>query len=60
MSACVIYNPAAGRGRMRRLIGRLGREAGGRYEFRPTTGPGDGAAQGTLGSRWRPGPIQRP
>src|SRR5205823_12905162 len=45
MSACVIYNPAAGRGRMRRLIRRLGGDVGGRYEFRPTAGPGDGAAQ---------------
>jgi diacylglycerol kinase (ATP) len=44
MDACVIYNPAAGRGRTRRLIRRLGRRAGGRFDFCPTAGPGGGAA----------------
>src|SRR5438128_4903497 len=44
MFACVIYNPAAGRGRTRRLIRRLGRQAGARFDFRPTDGPGGGAA----------------
>jgi diacylglycerol kinase family enzyme len=43
MPACVIYNPAAGRGRTRRLIGRLGRRAADRFEFCPTEGPGGGA-----------------
>jgi diacylglycerol kinase (ATP) len=41
--ACVIYNPAAGRGRTRRLIRRLGRAAG-RFDFRPTDGPRGGSA----------------
>ena len=44
MDACVIYNPAAGRGRTRRLIRRLGRQAAGRFDFRTTGGPGEGAA----------------
>src|SRR5205823_6003399 len=43
MDACVIYNPAAGRGRARRLIRRLGRQAG-RFDFRMTGGPGGGTA----------------
>jgi diacylglycerol kinase family enzyme len=42
MDACVIYNPAAGRGRTRRLIRRLGRRAAGPFEFCPTEGPGGG------------------
>jgi diacylglycerol kinase family enzyme len=44
MNACVIYNPAAGRGRTRRLIRRLGRGPTGRFDFCPTEGPGGGAA----------------
>ena len=41
---CVIYNPAAGRGRARPRIDRLRRDLGGRAEFRPTAGPGDAEA----------------
>ena len=42
MDACVIYNPAAGRGRTLRLIRRLGRQSAG-FDFRATDGPGGGA-----------------
>ena len=41
---CVIYNPAAGRGRARTRIDRLRRDLGARAEFRPTAGPGDAEA----------------
>src|SRR3954470_22802713 len=41
MGACVIYNPAAGRGLARRLIERL-RRRGAAYDFRPTAAPGHG------------------
>ena len=41
---CVIYNPAAGRGRARTRIDRLCRDLGARAEFRPTGGPGDAEA----------------
>jgi diacylglycerol kinase (ATP) len=42
MGACVIYNPAAGRGLARRLVKRLRRRRGGAFDFRPTAGPGHG------------------
>jgi diacylglycerol kinase (ATP) len=45
MSACVIYNPAAGRGRTERLIRGLQQQAAGRFDVRPTAAPGDAAAQ---------------
>ncbi|HBI45238.1 MAG TPA: hypothetical protein DDY78_20640 [Planctomycetales bacterium] len=38
---CVIYNPAAGRGKARRRVDQLRRDLGARAEFRPTSGPGD-------------------
>jgi diacylglycerol kinase family enzyme len=38
---CVIYNPAAGRGRACRTLDRLRHDLGGRAEFRPTRGPGE-------------------
>ena len=38
---CVIYNPAAGRGRAARAIRRMRRQLAG-VEFRPTAGPGHG------------------
>jgi diacylglycerol kinase family enzyme len=43
MGACVIYNPAAGRGLARRLIERLRRERGSAYDYCPTTCPGHAA-----------------
>src|SRR5262245_13999087 len=42
MGACVIYNPAAGRGLARRLIARLRRERGGAFDFQPTSAAGQG------------------
>jgi diacylglycerol kinase (ATP) len=39
-SCCVIYNPAAGRGRLRRQIDRLRRRLGDRADFWPTREPG--------------------
>jgi diacylglycerol kinase family enzyme len=41
METCVIYNPAAGRGRAKRLIERL-RHSGAAIDFRATAGPGHG------------------
>ena len=41
---CVVYNPAAGRGRARRTLERLRRDLGARAEFRPTRGPGEAEA----------------
>ena len=43
MSECVIFNPAAGRGRARRLIDRLGRFRGSATDLRPTRCPGHAA-----------------
>src|SRR5437868_6320248 len=43
MGECVIYNPAAGRGRTRRLVERLRRQRGAALDLRPTAGPGHGA-----------------
>lgn len=43
MAECVIFNPAAGRGRARRLVERLRRERGTGLDVRPTDGPGRGA-----------------
>jgi diacylglycerol kinase (ATP) len=43
MSECVIFNPAAGRGRARRLVNRLRRRYGAAIDLRPTKGPGHGA-----------------
>lgn len=40
--ACVIFNPASGRGYSRRLIRRLQKRGPAGYEFRPMTGPGAG------------------
>jgi diacylglycerol kinase family enzyme len=40
MTECVIFNPAAGRGRARRLVGRLRRLRGPAVDLRPTDGPG--------------------
>jgi diacylglycerol kinase family enzyme len=37
---CVVYNPAAGRGRARAQLARLRRELAGRADFRPSGGPG--------------------
>lgn len=42
MDFCVIYNPAAGRGRAKRLVERLRRQRQD-VELRPTAGPGHGA-----------------
>src|SRR4051812_40533132 len=42
MDSCIIYNPAAGRGRARRLVERLRRSRGG-IDFQPTNEPGHGA-----------------
>src|SRR5271154_5693799 len=42
MAECVIFNPAAGRGRARRLIERLRRAQGSAIDVRPTSGPGHG------------------
>src|SRR5438045_9532843 len=42
MDSCVIYNPAAGRGRARRLVDRLRRSQRG-IDLRPTSQPGQGA-----------------
>ena len=41
---CVIYNPAAGRGRARFLVDRMRRILGKRADLRPTAGPGDAEA----------------
>jgi diacylglycerol kinase family enzyme len=52
---CVIYNPTSGRRRARYRLERLRRVLGGRAEFLPTRGPGDGevlareAAEGGFG-----------
>jgi diacylglycerol kinase family enzyme len=43
MTECVIFNPAAGRGRARRLVGRLRRLRGSAVDLRPTKGPGHAA-----------------
>jgi diacylglycerol kinase family enzyme len=40
MAECVIFNPAAGRGRARRLVERLRRHGGPAIDVRPTHGPG--------------------
>jgi diacylglycerol kinase (ATP) len=40
---CVIYNPAAGRGRARKLVDKVRTWAAGGAEVRATTGPGHGA-----------------
>jgi diacylglycerol kinase family enzyme len=40
--ACVIFNPASGRGYSRRLIRRLQKQNRTGYEYRPMTGPGAG------------------
>jgi diacylglycerol kinase family enzyme len=40
MTACIIYNPAAGRGLARRLVERLRRRTRTAFDFRPTPGPG--------------------
>jgi diacylglycerol kinase family enzyme len=45
MGACVIYNPAAGRGLTLRMVRRLRRQGRGQFDFRPTGGPGDGTVQ---------------
>ncbi|MFO0810258.1 MAG: diacylglycerol kinase family protein [Gemmataceae bacterium] len=42
MGECVIYNPAAGRGRAKNLIAELTRRYPGRFDLRPTTAPGHG------------------
>lgn len=42
MGECVIYNPAAGRGRAKRLIAELARRHPGRFDLRPTSAPGHG------------------
>src|SRR5437762_2092597 len=44
MPECVIYNPAAGRGRARRLVARLRQLRGPEFDLRPTAGP-DHAAE---------------
>jgi diacylglycerol kinase (ATP) len=41
MAECVIFNPAAGRGRARRLVERLRRLSGRAIDVRPTRGPGN-------------------
>ncbi len=43
MVECVIFNPAAGRGRARRLVERLKRLKGPAIDLRPTLGPGHAA-----------------
>lgn len=42
MDECVIYNPAAGRGRAKKLIGELTRRYPGRFDLRPTSASGHG------------------
>lgn len=42
MDECVIYNPAAGRGRARKLVAELQRRHPGRFDLRPTSAPGHG------------------
>jgi diacylglycerol kinase family enzyme len=43
MTECVIFNPAAGRGRARRLVERLRLRCGPAIDLRPTCGPGHAA-----------------
>jgi diacylglycerol kinase (ATP) len=43
MAECVIFNPAAGRGRARQLVERLRRLSGAAIDLRPTSGPGQAA-----------------
>jgi YegS/Rv2252/BmrU family lipid kinase len=43
MADCIIFNPAAGRGRARQLVERLRRVSGTAIDVRPTRGPGQGA-----------------
>src|SRR4051794_11870294 len=43
MAECVVFNPAAGRGRARRMVERLRRIRGPAIDLRPTRGPGHAA-----------------